>query len=79
VTNPFIILNETSVGYGGTSGDVAIHELVMLWIAAALGLLLNVRPMVAGVLEILRQPVSPAIGSESTSPKPDERLAEQPA
>jgi hypothetical protein len=79
VTNPFIILEETSVGYSGTRGDVAIHELMTLWIAAALGLLLNVRPMVAGVLEILRQPVSSTLGVETASPNPDERLAEQPA
>jgi hypothetical protein len=69
VSNPIEILRLMS---GTMSSDVATHEFVTLWIAAGLGLLLNVRPMVVGTLEILRQPVPPATTRSSQAAIPSD-------
>jgi hypothetical protein len=47
--------------------DIATHEFVTIWSAAGLGLLLNVRPMLAGIMEVLRQKATP---TATHAPKP---------
>ena len=52
VTNPIEILR---LMHGNTSTrDIATHEIITIGSAAGLGLLLNVRPMWIGVMEVLR-------------------------
>ncbi len=59
VTNPIEILR---LMHGSISnGNIATHEIITLWSAAGLGLLLNVRPMLVGVMEVLRQPLVPTV------------------
>lgn len=76
VMNPIVMLDVvTTWNY---RYDFATSEIVALGAASGIGLLLNVRPMVAGFLEVTRQPVT-----VPPSPKPrelqDSVPAEQPA
>jgi hypothetical protein len=65
VTNPIEILRlMRAYSY---NRDIATHEFVTIWSAAGLGLLLNVRPMLAGIMEVLRQKATP---TATHAPKP---------
>ncbi len=58
VTNPFETLSamtgNASYSFGGRSPAVQTAEMVILSLAAGLGLLLNLRPMFAGIREVLQ-------------------------
>lgn len=57
VLNPVVFLNVMArVAF---DSDVASSEIITLGAAAGLGLLLNVRPMCRGILEVLTHPVAP--------------------
>lgn len=63
VMNPIVMLGVmTQWNY---TYDFATSEVIALGAAAGMGLLLNVRPMCAGFVEVIRQPVS-----VTSSPKP---------
>ncbi len=77
VLNPIVMLE--LVSRTNYSNDLATGELVALGAAAALGLLLNVRPMLVGIVEVLRQPVSAASNSKSPAAISESTPAEQSA
>ena len=61
VTNPFELLNAVAgngtFSPGGISATPSVRtEITLLTIAASLGLLFNLRPMVAGIREVMQQP-----------------------
>ena len=70
VTNPIEILR---LMHGNAyNREIATHEIITLWSAAGLGLLLNVRPMWVGIMEVLRQPVAPMVThAPKSAPTPD--------
>ena len=77
VLNPIAMLELVSrTNYGN---DLATGELIALGAAAALGFLLNVRPMFVGLAEVLRQPVSATSRAKSPAETSESTLAEQPA
>jgi hypothetical protein len=59
VTNPIEMLN--LMHGNATNRDIATHEIVTIWSAAGLGLLLNMRPMLTGMMEVLRHPTASAV------------------
>ena len=77
VLNPIAMLE--LVSRSNYNNDLATGELIALGAAAALGLLLNVRPMFVGLAEVLRQPVSATSRSKSLAETSESALAEQPA
>ena len=77
VLNPVVILE--LVSRTNYANEIATGELIALGAAAGLGLLLNVRPMAAGIAEVLRQPVSAVSSSKSPAANSEFSPAEQPA
>ena len=77
VMNPGVMLELVSRRH--VNNDLQLGEQVVLVIAAGLGLLLNVRPMLAGIAEVLRQPVSTTSHSQSSAETSESTLADQPA
>ena len=77
VLNPIVMLE--LVSRTTYSNDLSTAELIALGAAAAVGMLLNVRPMLAGIAEVLRQPVSAAPSSKSPATISESTPAEQPA
>ena len=66
VFNPFVFLSvmlKLAIGH-----DISPSEIFTLLSASGLGLLLNVRPMWIGVMEVLRQPATPSVIHISHSP-----------
>lgn len=77
VLNPIAMLDVVS--QWNYSYSLRTSELIALGAAAGIGLLLNVRPMYAGLVEVMRQPVS---GTPSPKPHGEAEAsvpAEQPA
>jgi hypothetical protein len=72
VMNPVTMLEIAS---RTSNNDIATSEYIVLGIAAGMGLLLNARTTLIGVLEVLTQPVSPT----SKTKTQDTALAEQTA
>lgn len=76
VTNPFEMLNavagNSSFSVGGTSSTVSVtREMTLLTIAAGLGILFNLKPMFAGVREIMQQPRRTFVAQLGDEPAPE--------
>lgn len=77
VMNPIVMLE--SVSRSNYTNDIATSELMVLGAAAGLGLLLNVRPMWAGVREVQQHPASALSKSPPQAATQETHPAEQPA
>lgn len=77
VMNPIVMLE--LINRTNYSNDFATSELVVLGAAAGVGVLLNVRPMLIGFREIMRQPVIPSSTSKSPAATQPGTPAEQSA
>ena len=76
VTNPIDTLDRISNGWGGLMG----HEAFVICVAAAFGVLFNLRPMVAGIVEVLREPLAPVRQPRASGPDGDDEIHKlQPA
>ena len=80
VMNPIVMLELISRrGYGSYVDDFATSEIIVLGVASGLGLLLNVRPMWVGFIEVMRSPVSPSLISTSRAATQEAVPPEHPA